>query len=275
MDLVYLVCAAHLFVCVVQIAITPGSTEWRIGSVLVSQTAQWVNTTFCCLSIISIIAAGVGALYTIERHLNIYFYVLLASGLGDVFILAWFAWHGTACETLVEDAQIEKSSMSCKFTETGTIVIIAVLLLFKLVSMAIVSKARKAIRVKYGEDLLPHMKKSLQQSFSQGDTFLTESDAMAAQPFAAANAAPVGPQLSDMDYGSASLRSRGVSRLPAPVSAPTVAAAPAAAEAYPSVAGQSAMRSAPAAVLAAQQSSQYVQNPSAVTGPIVRPILAA
>merc|ERR1719444_754230 len=33
--------------------------------------------------------------------------------------------------------------------------------------MAVVSKARKVIRIKYGEELLPHMKKSLQQSFSQ------------------------------------------------------------------------------------------------------------
>jgi len=277
-DLVYLVCAVHLSVCIAQIVCTPGNEPWRIGSVVVSQTLQWINTSFCCVSIISIIAAGVGALYLIERHLNIYFYVLLLSALGDVVILTLFIIHGMACETLVPDAQIEKSSVTCKFTETGTVILLAILIIFKLISMAIVSKARKVIRIKYGEELLPHMKQSLQQSFSKanfggdfgdfgfGGDMIAEDEA-----FEATQLATGGMGGEAGDYGSAALRSRMVSRPPAPLSAPIVGAAPVVTGAYPSVGAMPAMRSAPAAVLP----SQLPPAPFAAAGPQLQPVLAA
>lgn len=238
-DWLYVVCAIHLSVCVALLACTtPGAEALQIGSVVISEEFQWIHGAFNCLSIVSIIAAGVGGLYLIESHLNIYFYVLLLSALGDAAIFAVFVKFGSACVTTVEDAEIEKSSVSCRFTVALPLAGLLFLLIFKALGLAVVSKARKNVRVQYGEELLPHMRKSLQESFRGFDAsaggdlveeeeeqrYEDEDDAAeaGARAFSAASAGASVPSEEGVvlaagggfaseagAYGAASLRSRG------------------------------------------------------------------
>lgn len=278
---VYCVCAVHLVACVAILASTTPGAQLQIGNVFVSPLAQWINGTFCVVSIISIIAAAVGALFLIEWHLNVYYYVLLVSGVVDVALLVYFITHGEACETLIRNAEIEKSSQSCGFTVTAQVIALTLLGIFKFVGMSVVTKAKKVIRMKYGEELLPHMRKSLQQSFGDFSTGFVGADdegfaedPSAAQPFLPASGD------AEADYGSAqaSLRSRLVSRptaVPAPSSAPQVPVAggtPTGAAGY-SAGAAPVLRSSPAALHPAATLPPRRLEAS-LGGPPVQPVLS-
>jgi len=226
-DLVYGVCTIHLLVCVALIAtMTPGAAL-HIGHAVLSPMLQWVNAAFCCLSIISIVAAGVGTLYLIEGHLGIYWYVLLISAFADGGWILMLALHGESCKVLIKDAEIEKSSKICTFTVATPVVGLAVLIVFKLLGMIVVSKAKKTIRIRYTDDLLPHMKQSLQDSFGNaGDDLFgwgpsaEEEEAIYQQSLAVPEASGTGGALG---YGAAQLRSQPPSRM---MSSPAMAVPP-------------------------------------------------
>jgi len=167
-DLTYLVCAVHLTICVVLIvAATPGTGTGpaRFGGTSTMHTMEVVGGAFSCVSIVSIIAAGVGTLYLIERHLVLYFYVLLLSACVDAAWIVLLTQRGQACKTLVADAEAARSSVACRSTSTLPLVCFALAGVFKLAGAMVVSKARKAVRTQYNEELLPHMRKSLQDAF--------------------------------------------------------------------------------------------------------------
>lgn len=165
-DCVYAVCAAHLAVCVAMVATMIGGSEpLQLGSVLIPQWVQWANGAFTALSIVTIICAGVGTMYLIESHLNAYFYLLAVSALVDATWVVELLVYGTACYTETPDAEIQKGSVRCTFTVVGYVLIFCSLFVFKLFGMAAVESGRRCIRIRYGEEMLPHLRKSLQQSF--------------------------------------------------------------------------------------------------------------
>eukprot|EP00442_Polarella_glacialis_P011606 CAMPEP_0115092468 /NCGR_PEP_ID=MMETSP0227-20121206/26785_1 /TAXON_ID=89957 /ORGANISM="Polarella glacialis, Strain CCMP 1383" /LENGTH=263 /DNA_ID=CAMNT_0002484295 /DNA_START=63 /DNA_END=850 /DNA_ORIENTATION=- len=91
---VYAVCLVHLILCILMIVEAPGDKVLKLGATRISPALQWANTSFSLVSIFCIIQAVVGSLYFIESHLSLYWYLLIASVLGDVGLLGMFVVSG-------------------------------------------------------------------------------------------------------------------------------------------------------------------------------------
>lgn len=170
-DRVYLVCLIHLIICIIFIAcLTPGNAPVTVGGVSIYPVMQAAFATFNCLQIIIIVAAGVGNLYLIQGHMGIYLYTLYVSLASDIVWIAVFCVFGTSCTT----SYLTKATSSCEFTAGGVIVVLAFLIMFKVVALWLVSRARRAIRSKYSEELLPYLNKTLRNSISSWSAFGAE-----------------------------------------------------------------------------------------------------
>lgn len=145
---VYLVCFLHLLLCIFIIAATPGHNDGLVGGLRIEGKWQWANTTFCLISIMCIIHAGIGALFAVESHLNVYYFLLLASLLIDSAWLLAFIASGL-------------KSLSIDFALCGIIA-------FKAMAINAVSKSSILVRNRYNSDLLPHLKFALGRSVANG-----------------------------------------------------------------------------------------------------------
>jgi hypothetical protein len=145
---VYLVCFLHLILCIFIIAATPGHNDAMVGGLQIEGKWQWANTTFSLISIMCIIHAGIGTLFAVESHLNVYYFLLLASLLVDsAWLMAFIA-----------------SGLKSVSIDLALCVIIA----FKAVAINAVSKSSMLVRNRYNADLLPHLKFALSRSVANG-----------------------------------------------------------------------------------------------------------
>mmetsp|Transcript_50386 Transcript_50386/g.140990 ORF Transcript_50386/g.140990 Transcript_50386/m.140990 type:complete len:201 (-) Transcript_50386:83-685(-) len=167
-DMVYVVCLVHFLLCIFIIAFcTPGTTPLRIGGMLVAPVLQWWNTTFVSICLVVIICAAVGNLYLIESHLDVY---LITLGLGIVVDLMWFMAfliYGESCETKHSSEDHIAAIVSCSISTGSMLVGVVLVLAFKVFAVWVVSKAKRVVRMRYNEDFLPYMRKSLNNSLSQ------------------------------------------------------------------------------------------------------------
>lgn len=163
---VELYCLIHLIIC---LAILPqaSANPINVSGMLVSPIAQWVMGAFVCISIVSIICAGVGTLYHIESLL-IWYTVNLVISLG-VYI-AWFVLlciYGASCTT--HHKMDGSSTYSCGLLNGGTIVLMTCLCLFFVYGCWLITKARKFVRNRYSQELLPYLAGALNGSLSAKD----------------------------------------------------------------------------------------------------------
>ncbi|CAE8599281.1 unnamed protein product [Polarella glacialis] len=177
---VYAVCLVHLILCILMIVEAPGDKVLKLGATRISPALQWANTSFSLVSIFCIIQAVVGSLYFIESHLSLYWYLLIASVLGDVGLLGMFVVSG------VDSAPVA-AALACS-------------ILFKMGGLYVVSKSSKTVRNQYTAELLPHLKSAL------GRSFRSESQSEAAP-------SPSATQVPSSGYGSLGKRT-GVSQRP-------------------------------------------------------------
>merc|ERR1719329_1305428 len=145
---------------------------------------QWAMASFSALSIIAVIGAGVGALYRIESHLNIYTLVLLAALLIDLLWYLIFIIYGTTCTT--EPINYVQHVYTARTTCSGMVgapvlIGMAALVLFKVVGLIIVLRSAAAIRGAYNRELIPHLAQSLANSIAA-----VKSPAQAFMPMAQA-----------------------------------------------------------------------------------------
>lgn len=162
---IYLICLVHLVLCITIIATcTPGNRDLKLGGVLISPTLQWANTAFNCACVVSIILAAVGTLYLIESHLDIYFAFMIVSILVDIAWFFVFFIYGEECQVSHADAQHLVSSVSCGLNSGVMIILITIFVLFKIFALWAITYAKRSIRIKYTDDLLPYLRKNLTQS---------------------------------------------------------------------------------------------------------------
>lgn len=182
-NLLYVALLIHLILCIVLLSmLTPsggsninGGSTLVIAGIIVPNTVQWAFATFNALSIVGIIMAGVGNLYLIQSHLEIYLWNLVLSVIIDISAIVVFLFWGSSCSTDHAKASHIADTVSCSFTTGGAIVGLAVLFVFKVVALFMTSRARKTIRSKYSEELLPYLKMSFRSSFSDGSAFGPEA----------------------------------------------------------------------------------------------------
>lgn len=152
----YAVLFIHLMVCIVFIAAAPGDKDLHIGGTKLSPTVQWANSSFCLVSVFCIVQAVFGSIHMIEGHLNLYYYLLLASVAVDLSLLLMFITAGISA--------------------AGIVVALLVSIAFKLCCLYVTSKVSKSARNQYNNELLPHLKAALGRSFG------SQEDAFPAQP---------------------------------------------------------------------------------------------
>jgi len=160
-----LVCFVHLIVCLAFICAASDHAV-ELGGVLVYPTLQWVYATFSCLCIVSIIAAGVGNVYNIAVHVDIYYYVLLLSALADVAWLVTFLVFGHSCQTMPSGTPKSPHLMkvvTCVMTSGGVVVCLIVLMAFKVFGMTTAARTAGEVRRRLKEELLPYLSKSMGQ----------------------------------------------------------------------------------------------------------------
>mmetsp|Transcript_81522 Transcript_81522/g.242987 ORF Transcript_81522/g.242987 Transcript_81522/m.242987 type:complete len:334 (+) Transcript_81522:112-1113(+) len=157
------VCLVHMLICVAFICV-PTDHALELGGVLIYPVLQWVYGTFCCLSVISIITAGVGNVYNIPVHLTIYYYVLMLSALAD---LAWFISFlvlGQSCHTV--QGGLRKSPhlmkvVTCMFNSSWALFCLIILMAFKVFAMVTTSRAIGEAVIRRREEFLPYLTKSM------------------------------------------------------------------------------------------------------------------
>jgi len=176
----YAVLLIHLILCIVLLSIlTPSGgsniSPLVVAGITVPNTVQWAFATLNALSIVSIIMAGVGNLYLIHSHMEIYLWFLGLSLVTDIFAIVVFLFWGSSCSTDHASSSHISDTVSCSFTTGGAILGLAVLFAFKVVALFMTSRARKTIRSKYNEELLPYLKMSFGSSFSEGPAFGPEA----------------------------------------------------------------------------------------------------
>jgi len=163
-DFVYVVCLIHLVLCIIYIAcLTPGDAPLKLGGVLIYPTLQWINTAFQCVSIVGIIMGGVGNLYLIQSHVDVYFFLLRLALLGDIAWIVVFAVFGDQCVTKPSQLQHFATTVQCSISSGWVIVCLVLVALFKCVGIYSVLMARRNVRKRYNEELAPYLKKQMDQ----------------------------------------------------------------------------------------------------------------
>jgi len=185
-DRIYAIALVHLILCIIIIAAcTPGTESLSIGGVQIAPTLQWCNTAFTAFTIVCIILAAVGTLYLIEWHLDVYLGCLVVSIAIDLVWFGVFLVFGSSCAS-------GESTTSCSFNAGGVILGITAIVLFKLFAAWSVMKAKRAVRIKYNEELLPYLRRSLAKSVVSGPGMLEdEAGALNADQLANAENAKV------------------------------------------------------------------------------------
>jgi hypothetical protein len=116
---VELICAAHLLLCISNIAIASSIEPFQISGVVISPFAQIVNAAWSLAGIPIIVGAGVGMLYRMEAQLKMYFNYMAATFTGVFFWWMSFLFAGSICTTIVaRDVQRMGSAFVCGFTDT-------------------------------------------------------------------------------------------------------------------------------------------------------------
>jgi len=207
---VELFCFIHLIICLAILPQANGSSI-NIAGVLISPIAQWLMCAFLCISIVSIVCAGVGVLYHIETLLTGYILNLMLSV--GVYI-AWFVIlivMGSNCTThhKMDGAAI----YSCGFVSGGVIVIMTLLCLFMLFGSWLIFKARKVVRNKYSQELLPYLASALNGSLSTKDAGMAK-----AMPASMGSMNPASMGLATNLYGSTTMEPQSAALQPTPTS---------------------------------------------------------
>lgn len=158
----YLVSFLHLVVCVCILFATPGDQRMTFGGKSIPPAAQWLNSSFCCVTIVSIIVAAIGNLYQIESHLDVYFYMLVIALVVDCVWLKVLL--GTYWCILL--AATTEASQHCGQTSWGSVLLVLCYVIFKGAAIWIVTQAAKSARIQYHADLLPYLKRSLASSLA-------------------------------------------------------------------------------------------------------------
>mmetsp|Transcript_35349 Transcript_35349/g.92407 ORF Transcript_35349/g.92407 Transcript_35349/m.92407 type:complete len:224 (+) Transcript_35349:132-803(+) len=179
-NVLYVVLLIHLILCIVLLSnLTPSGgsniSPLVVAGITVPSTVQWAFATFNALSIVSIIMAGVGNLYLIQSHLEVYLWLLVLSLATDISAIVVFLFWGSSCSTNHASSSHIADTVSCSFTTGGAILGLAVLFVFKVVALFMTSRARKTVRTKYSEELLPYLKMSFRSSFSEASAFGPEA----------------------------------------------------------------------------------------------------
>lgn len=173
----YFVCLVHLILCITLIATTTSGDElFLLGGVAISPWLQWAFGAFNCACIVSIIVAGVGNLFLIESHLTAYSYVLVASSLVDA---AWIGIFGIFGQTCSRENHFSRH-VTCQLSSGVVIVTLVAIVLFKILALLTTSRAKRLIRNKYSEALLPHLKESLGTSIDPAVGFRPSAATFAA-----------------------------------------------------------------------------------------------
>merc|ERR1719401_1282676 len=128
---------------------------------MISPTLQWWNSSLAAVSIVVIICAAVGNLYLIESHLDAYLLVLGISLLADFAWFLVFLVYGQNCKTVHSATDHLSSTVSCGVSSGLVLIGLCIIVVFKIYSIRAVSKAKRTVRIKYNEDLLPYLQKSL------------------------------------------------------------------------------------------------------------------
>lgn len=183
-DLVYCVCVIHLVICIVYLAeLVPGDQPLQLGGVLIFPQLQWINAAFQCISIVSIIMAGVGNLYIIQSHLDWYFNLLRLSILGDIALIVVFAIFGQGCtSTQSANQQHFTATLQCSFSSGWVIVCLVLLLVFKCFGTYTVYQARRSLRTRYNDELVPYLSKRAEFGPAQPQPAMEPQPAMPAFP---------------------------------------------------------------------------------------------
>lgn len=172
-DRVYAIALIHLILCITIIAaLTPGDEALSLGGVLIAPALQWWNAAFNAFSIVAIILAAVGILYFIEWHLDLYLAVLAISLVIDLVWFAVFLVYGASCTS-------GESTMSCSFHAGAVIIVIVAIVLFKVFAVWSVLKAKRAVRIKYNEELLPYLRASATRNWGEGGAAMLKDGAEA------------------------------------------------------------------------------------------------
>lgn len=200
---VYGVCIIHLFLCILILSYIVVGTPLNLEGVIVSPILQWIYGAFTLLSIVTIICAGVGALYHIENHLSVYSWILLMSTLIDVVLFALFLIYGKSCTREHVQAQYHVvSTVYCAARDGMVLLCLTLLVLFKLVAMYVVNKCRNFVRSAYNLAMVPFIKAHLASIGPAKD----EEESLPSQDWAASSAllgaAPI-PSMAPMSgYGA-------------------------------------------------------------------------
>lgn len=159
----HVVLAVHLLLCcAVLVFLVPG-TPLNLEGVLVSPVLQWFYGTFTLFNIPVIVSAGVGLIYVVETHLDVYAYVLLISVVIDAIYFLVFLIYGQGCTTKTLGAQRNHfiATMSCGAHDGFTLFCLTLLVLFKGVGLLIVSKAKSYVCSVHYHNFVPYMQKHL------------------------------------------------------------------------------------------------------------------
>lgn len=167
---VYGVCLIHLLICVLILSYLVVGHPHDMEGIIVSPVLQWVYGTFTMISITVIVCAGVGALYAIESHLNIYGMLLLVSVLLDIFLFVVFLLWGRSCSTKNSDSPYHLvATLSCGLRDGMLLFCLTLLIVFKLVGVWIVNKCRRYVSSATNQDLMPFLRKHLQTQMVEED----------------------------------------------------------------------------------------------------------
>lgn len=111
------ICAVHLASCVVVLSLVSSTSSGVIGGVEISPLFQCGTAAWFLLGIPLIIYGGVGAIYRVEQHLQVYMYYLVGT---FAVVIAWaaiFARYGNTCSTLQpRPGQAAQASFVCGIT---------------------------------------------------------------------------------------------------------------------------------------------------------------
>lgn len=97
---VELICALHMCVCVAIISVVSSEKPAVIAGVELSPVFQCVSAAWCLLGIPVIIHGGVGAIYTMESHLSLYYHYLMGTTGWAVVYIVIFTKFGNRCSTM-------------------------------------------------------------------------------------------------------------------------------------------------------------------------------
>jgi len=151
---VEMVCLVNLCVSIVAISSVDSAHAMTVSGVDISPEMQCITAAWFLIGIPLSVYAGVGALYRVESHLNVYAIYLIGTIIVLLFWVCVLLKYSSGCNTFQPTSPLQPATFACGAAHALTIFWLLVGVLFVIFALYLIWSKRDWIQKRFETDLI-------------------------------------------------------------------------------------------------------------------------